>query len=666
MAADHIRGHDKVPHLALHREVVHQLQHEVFEDHTQAARADFALKRQLRDSVERVLGEAKTDILKLEKALVLLQERVLGFRENFHERALVQIAHDAGNGQAPHKFGDQAVADEVAGLHLFENLGIAALRRGGSGVGVKTQRMLANAAFDDLLQPDEGPTAYKQDIRRVHRGKFLVRVLAATLRRHVGNGAFENLEQGLLHALAADIAGDGGILVLLGDLVDFVDIDDALLGLLHIAIGGLQELQDDVLDVLTDVAGFGKGGGVHDGEWNVEHAGKGLRNERLARARGTDQDNIGLAEFHFTGLFVEENALVVVVNGHGEFFLGAILTNDVAIEELLDFGGPGQAARGSGGLFALLVFQNGLANAHTLIADVRARIVRRGTDQLLYLLLSLVAKGAAQGFVWAVFFHVCEGLVLRRKHRSIDSILGRILPRAKEKVSSTDSNQQRCAGLPVLVDDLINHAVFLGLLRIHDVIALDVLLDALDGLAGMLGKKLIDGGTHAQNLFGVQVDVGGLSAEAAHPGLMDEDAGVGQGEALFGRATGKEHGGDGCGLADTGGDHVRLDELHGVINGEAGGYGAARGIDVELNVFFRVFGLQEEHLGSGEVGDVVVNGRADKDDVFLEQAGIDIVGALAAAGLFDHHWNQSRGVIVGLFVFAHVNECARSSGDEIT
>jgi len=35
-----------------------------------------------------------------------------------------------------------------------------------------------------------------------------------------------------------------------------------------------------------------------------------------------------------------------------------------------------------------------------------------------------------------------------------------------------------------------------------------------------------------------------------------------------------------------GGDHVRLDELHGVVDGEAGGDGAARGIDVELNVFF--------------------------------------------------------------------------------
>jgi len=43
-------------------------------------------------------------------------------------RALVQIAHDASNGQAPHKFGDQSVADEITRLHLFEQFGIAALR----------------------------------------------------------------------------------------------------------------------------------------------------------------------------------------------------------------------------------------------------------------------------------------------------------------------------------------------------------------------------------------------------------------------------------------------------------------------------------------------------------------------------------------------------------
>src|SRR5258708_25161177 len=46
--ADHVRCNHEVAHLPLHGQVVHQFQHEVFEDHTQAARADFALKCQLR------------------------------------------------------------------------------------------------------------------------------------------------------------------------------------------------------------------------------------------------------------------------------------------------------------------------------------------------------------------------------------------------------------------------------------------------------------------------------------------------------------------------------------------------------------------------------------------------------------------------------------------
>ena len=54
-----------------------------------------------------------------------------------------------------------------------------------------------------------------------------------------------------------------------------------------------------------------------------------------------------------------------------------------------------------------------------------------------------------------------------------------------------------------------------------------------------------------------------------------------------------------------------------------------------------IFGLEEEHLGGGQVGDMVVDRRADKDDVFFEQAGIDVVGALAAAGLLDHHGYES-------------------------
>src|SRR5579864_3251645 len=69
VAANHVGGHHEIAYSLLHRQVVHQLQHEVFEDHTQAARADFALKSQLRDGLEGVVGEPEAHIFELEQAL---------------------------------------------------------------------------------------------------------------------------------------------------------------------------------------------------------------------------------------------------------------------------------------------------------------------------------------------------------------------------------------------------------------------------------------------------------------------------------------------------------------------------------------------------------------------------------------------------------------------
>src|SRR5271166_1679351 len=256
-------------------------------------------------------------------------------------------------------------------------------------------------------------------------------VLATTLRRNIGDGTLKDLEERLLDPLPADVASDRGVLVLFGDLVDFVDIDDALLSLLHVAVSGLQQLQNDVLNVFPHVAGFGEGGGVDDGEWHIQHAGKGLCKERLARAGGADQNNIGLAELDFAWLLVEEDALVVVINSDSQFFLCAILSNDVAIQELFDLWRAGQPACRGGSLFAFLVFKNGLANPHALITDVGARIIRGGTDQLLHLLLRLVAEGTAKGLVWAVFLHLFAGLMSGTHPETVLAILGRIFPGRK-------------------------------------------------------------------------------------------------------------------------------------------------------------------------------------------------------------------------------------------
>jgi hypothetical protein len=93
-----------------------------------------------------------------------------------------------------------------------------------------------------------------------------------------------------------DVAGDGDVVLGFADLVDFVDVDDAALGGFEVVIGVLQQLEQDVFDVLADVAGFGERGGVADGEGDVEDAGQRLGQQRLAAAGRADQQDVALVD----------------------------------------------------------------------------------------------------------------------------------------------------------------------------------------------------------------------------------------------------------------------------------------------------------------------------------------------------------------------------------
>ena len=372
-AFDHIRGDNEVAQFSLSRQVIHHLEHQIFEDHAQAARAHFALQGQIGHGFKRVVSKPQADIFELEESLILTHKRVLRFRQNAHQRALIQIAEHAHHRQAAHKFRNQAVADQVRWLRLLQHFDIAPRCRGGLRIGMEAQRFLTHAPLDNLFEAHESAAADEQDVRGVHRREFLVRMLASALRRNIGDRAFQDLQQRLLHAFARNIAGDRGVLVLLRNLVDLVDIYDALLGLLDVSIGGLQELQNDVFDVFADVARFGERRGVHDRKGHFEHARKRLRQERFSRAGGPDQQNIRLRELHVARLAIQENALVVVVDGDGELLLRLVLADHVAIEKCLDLGRTRQAAVRGAGLLALFIFQNLLADAHALVANVRAR-----------------------------------------------------------------------------------------------------------------------------------------------------------------------------------------------------------------------------------------------------------------------------------------------------
>ena len=54
--------------------------------------------------------------------------------------------------------------------------------------------------------------------------------------------------------------------------------------------------------------------------------------------------------------------------------------------------------------------------------------------------------------------------------------------------------------------------------------------------------------------------------------------------------------------------------------------------------------FEEQELGADQRADLVEHRAGEEDDPLLQQAGEDIVGALAPGGLLDHHRNQVVGI----------------------
>ena len=217
--------------------------------------------------------------------------------------------------------------------------------------------------------------------------------LRPTLRRHRRGGALEDLQQRLLHALARHVTGDRRVLGLAGDLVDLVDVDDPGLGLLDVVVGGLDQLEQDVLDVLADVAGLGERGGVGDRERHLEQPRERLREQRLAAAGRPDQQDVRLRELD-VGIAVRAglHALVVVVDRDREDLLRLLLPDDVVVQVVVDLTRLGQLVEVDLGRLRELLLDDLVAEIDALVADVDART----GDQLLDLLLALPAEGALQ------------------------------------------------------------------------------------------------------------------------------------------------------------------------------------------------------------------------------------------------------------------------------
>src|SRR5438270_4218155 len=121
----------------------------------------------------------------------------------------------------------------------------------------------------------------------------------------------------------------------------------------------------------------------------------------------------------------------MVVDGHGQFFLGLFLADYILIEKGLNFlwfwklvgCGGGRSSRA-------VIFQNRITDRYALIANVGSRIIAGGRNQLGHCVLRFMAERTAQHLLGACpVFHSAYSLRISPGSRAVCARRTFFLPR---------------------------------------------------------------------------------------------------------------------------------------------------------------------------------------------------------------------------------------------
>ncbi len=273
----------------------------------------------------------------------------------------------------------------------------------------KAHRLRTQTLLNQLLKPREGATADKENVGGINLQELLLRVLSSPLRRHTRHGPFDDLQKRLLHPFAGDIPSDRRVLGFTSNLINLVDINDAPLGPLNIAIRRLKQVDDNVLDVLSHITRLSQAGRVRNAKRNIQNARQGLGEQGLTAPRRPQKKNIAFLQLN---LFHPDGAvdpLIMIMNRHREDFFRPLLTDNIRIEDVFDL----RRLRNLRWHLLLrllrldLLGDDVIAETYALVTNIN----RRTSDQFSNLSLTLPTKGTNQGT--AVLFLSSQCYILK-------------------------------------------------------------------------------------------------------------------------------------------------------------------------------------------------------------------------------------------------------------
>jgi hypothetical protein len=165
-----------------------------------------------------------------------------------------------------------------------------------------------------------------------------------------------------------------------------------VLGLLDIVVALLQQLLDDVLDVLADVARLGQRGRVGDREGHVSRRASVSASSVLPDPVGPISRMLLLAS-STSSLRHRLEALVVVVDGDGQHLLGPLLADHVLVENGVDLLRLGQLVWPSSATLSCISSRMMSLQSSTHSSQMKTD---GPGDQLAHLVLALAAERAVQ------------------------------------------------------------------------------------------------------------------------------------------------------------------------------------------------------------------------------------------------------------------------------
>jgi hypothetical protein len=213
-------------------------------------------------------------------------------------------------------------------------------------------------------------------------------------RQHGHISVLHEFEEVRLHSTPGNIASPA--LLRSSQLIDLVEVDDAMGSTLHIATSPTDEVTHKVVHIAAYIAGFAEFGGVRFDEGNADQVCCRADQMRFTNASGAEQEDIlFLIKGSLFALQGESHMLEMVAKSNTENFLRFILADDKAVQVPCDVCGlqpKGKILRGSGFTSHGCLGECLVANRAKFLGDASCDRSKRGGFHELWSSLSMATR----------------------------------------------------------------------------------------------------------------------------------------------------------------------------------------------------------------------------------------------------------------------------------